>query len=122
PRHKMFLREYRLASRPVTNGEYLEFIGEGGYRRPELWLADGWTAVNERRWSAPLYWIHIEGEWHEFSLCGLRKLEPAEPVCHVSYYEADAYARWRGARLPTEAEWETAASDEPIEGNFVETG
>jgi ergothioneine biosynthesis protein EgtB len=121
PRHKVLLREYRLASRPVTNGEYREFIEDGCYTRPDLWLSDGWTAVRERRWNAPLYWIESGGEWHEMTLSGLRPLEPAEPVCHVSYYEADAYARWRGARLPTEAEWETAASGEPIEGNFVET-
>jgi ergothioneine biosynthesis protein EgtB len=121
PRHKVLLREYRLASRPVTNGEYREFIEDGCYTRPDLWLSDGWTAVRERKWDAPLYWIQSGGEWHEMTLSGLRPLEPAEPVCHVSYYEADAYARWRGARLPTEAEWETAASGEPIEGNFVET-
>jgi ergothioneine biosynthesis protein EgtB len=120
PRHKVFLREYRLASRPVTNAEYLEFIADKGYTRPDLWLSDGWAAVAERRWEAPLYWIRCDEEWHEMTLAGLRAVDPAEPVCHVSYYEADAYARWRGARLPTEAEWEAAASAEPIEGNFVE--
>jgi ergothioneine biosynthesis protein EgtB len=120
PRHKVFLRDYRLASRPVTNGEYLAFMEDGGYKRPDLWLSDGWSAILERRWEAPLYWTKVDGEWHEMTLSGLRRLEPAEPVCHVSYYEADAYARSRGARLPTEAEWELAASGEPIEGNFVE--
>ena len=122
PRHKVYLRDYRLASRPVTNGEFLEFIGEKGYTRPELWLSDGWTAVTERKWSAPLYWTRNDGQWHEMTLSGMRKLDPAQPVCHLSYYEADAYARWRGARLPTEAEWEAAAGAEPIDGNFVETG
>ena len=121
PRHKVFLRDYRLASRPVTNGEYLEFVDAGGYRKPELWLADGWTAVNERSWQAPLYWVRVEGEWHEMTLAGLQPLDPARPVCHASYYEADAYARWRGARLPTEAEWESAVAGENIEGNFAET-
>ena len=122
PRHKVFLRDYRLASRPVTNGEYLEFVESGAYARPEAWLADGWLAVCERRWEAPLYWVRDGSGWQEMTLSGLRALEPAEPVCHVSYYEADAYARWRGARLPTEAEWETAASREGIDGNFAENG
>ena len=122
PRHKVFLREYRLASRPTTNGEYLEFIEGGGYARPELWLSDGWTVVQERKWNAPLYWVRVEGEWNEMTLSGLRALDFAEPVCHLSFYEADAYARWREARLPTEAEWEAAASGEAIEGNFVESG
>jgi ergothioneine biosynthesis protein EgtB len=122
PRHKVFLRDYRLASRPVTNGEYLEFIEAGGYQRSDLWLSDGWTAVTERAWRAPLYWVNVDGGWHEFSLSGLHPLDPSLPVCHVSYYEADAYARWRGVRLPSEAEWECAAASEPIEGNFVESG
>ncbi len=122
PRHKVFLREYRLGSRPVTNGEYLEFVEDRGYARPELWLSDGWAAVRERGWTAPLYWMNLDGAWHEMTLSGLRALDPAEPVCHASFYEADAYARWRNARLPTEPEWETAASGEPIAGNFVESG
>lgn len=122
PRHKVLLRDYQLASRPVTNGEYLEFIDAGGYGRPDLWLSDGWAAVQERRWKAPLYWIEIDGQWHEMTLSGVRPVNPAEPVCHVSYYEADAYARWRDARLPTEAEWECAAADQAIDGNFVESG
>ena len=122
PRHKIFLRDYRLASRLTTNGEYLEFIDAGGYNRPDLWLSDGWAAVQERRWAAPLYWAESDRSWHEMTLGGLREVNPAEPVCHVSYYEADAYARWRGARLPLEGEWEAAAADEPIEGNFVESG
>jgi ergothioneine biosynthesis protein EgtB len=122
PRHKVFVREYRLGSRPVTNGEYLEFVEEGCYAHPELWLSDGWAAVQERRWEAPLYWTKTGGEWREMTLAGLRPLELSAPVCHVSYYEADAYARWREARLPTEAEWEAAACGEPIAGNFVESG
>ena len=122
PRHKVFLRDFRLASRPTTNGEYLEFVEAGGYKRPELWLADGWTAVNERAWHAPLYWMKIDDRWHEMTLSGLRALDPAQPVCHLSCYEADAYARWREARLPTEAEWEAAAGGEPLDGNFVESG
>jgi ergothioneine biosynthesis protein EgtB len=122
PRHKVFLRDYRLASRPVTNGEYLEFVEAGGYTRPDLWLSDGWSAVNERQWTAPLYWVKADGKWREFTLAGLRPLAPSEPVCHVSYYEADAYARWRGARLPSEAELECAPAGEPVEGNLVETG
>jgi ergothioneine biosynthesis protein EgtB len=122
PRHKVFMRDFRLASRPTTNAEFLEFVDAGGYSRPELWLADGWTAINERRWHAPLYWVQSGDAWHEMTLSGLRRLNPAEPVCHVSYYEADAYARWREARLPTEAEWETAAGAEKLAGNFAENG
>ena len=122
PRHRVFLEDYRIGSRPVTSGEFLEFVDAGGYTEPALWLSDGWTAVNERRWCAPLYWTRIDGAWHEMTLNGLRPLELDAPVCHVSYYEADAYARWRGARLPTEAEWETAAARHPVTGNFLESG
>src|SRR5687768_15648015 len=122
PRHKVFLRDYRLASRPVTNGEYLEFIAAGAYSQPELWLSDGWTAVQERAWASPLYWTRVDEGWYEMTLSGLQPLDLDAPVCHVSYYEADAYARWRGTRLPTEAEWEAAATPEPIAGNFVESG
>jgi ergothioneine biosynthesis protein EgtB len=122
PRHKVFLRDYRLGSRPVTAGEYLEFVKAGGYEKPALWLSDGWTAAQERAWNAPLYWTRVDdGAWHEMTLAGLRPLDLAAPVCHVSYYEADAYARWRGARLPTEAEWEAAVAGESVEGNFVES-
>jgi ergothioneine biosynthesis protein EgtB len=121
PRHKVLLRDHRMASRPVTNGEYLEFMRDGGYRRPDLWLSDGWGAVTERHWDAPLYWIDTGGTWHEMTLSGLRPVELSEPVCHVSYYEADAYARWKGMRLPSEAEWEVAVGGAPIDGNFVET-
>ncbi len=122
PRHKAWLDDFRLGSRLVTNAEYREFIDAGGYRQPQWWLADGWSVVRERGWAAPLYWRLLDGAWHEFTLAGLQPLEPAAPVCHVSHYEADAYARWRGARLPTEAELEVATSARPITGNFVETG
>ncbi len=121
PRHRVWLEPYELASRPVTNGEYLDFVADGGYERPELWLSDGWATVQSRGWSGPLYWKRAEEGWTALTLGGVRPLAPAEPVCHVSHYEADAYARWAGARLPTEAEWECAAG-EPAEGNFVETG
>ena len=121
PRHRAFLGAFELASRPVTNREYLEFMEAGGYERPELWLADGWAAVRERGWQAPLYWARREAGWLVFSLGGLRELRLDEPVCHVSFFEADAFASWAGARLPTEYEWETAASDAPVDGNFVET-
>jgi ergothioneine biosynthesis protein EgtB len=120
PRHKVFLQPYRLANRLVTNSEYLRFVDDGGYRDARWWLSLGWTAVQERQWTAPLYWVARDGGWSEFTLAGLRSLEPAEPVCHVSYFEADAFARWSGRRLPTEAEWEHAAGRFPLGGSFVE--
>ena len=122
PRHKVFLQGFALARRPVTVGEYLAFVADGGYRRPELWLSDGWRLVQERGWEAPLYWVEEGGARRAFTLGGLNPLDPAEPVCHVSYYEADAYARWAGARLPSEAEWEVVAADRPVAGNFLESG
>jgi len=121
PRHREFVPAFRLADRLVTAGEYLEFMADGGYDRPDLWLSDGWAAVREEGWRAPLYWERVEGTWRRFTLNGLRPVRPGEPVCHVSHYEADAYARWAEARLPTEAEWETAAEGAPILGNFVES-
>lgn len=121
PRHRVFLNPFKLCSRLVTNGEYLQFIADNGYRRPELWLSDGWATVTERQWEAPLYWEKLGDTWFHQTLAGLVKVHPANPVCHVSYYEADAFARWRNARLPTEAEWEVAATPLAIEGNFVET-
>ncbi|MBI4693420.1 MAG: ergothioneine biosynthesis protein EgtB [Gammaproteobacteria bacterium] len=121
PRHRVFLEDYALASRPVTNGEYLEFIADGGYRAAPLWLSDGWATVRREGWDAPLYWQQRDGAWHYFTLHGLQPVDPQAPVTHVSYYEADAYARWAGRRLPTEAEWETAASGAPMTGNFVES-
>ena len=122
PRHQTYSRPYRLASRPVTNGEYLEFIQDGGYDRPDLWLSEGWKVRQDRGWKAPLYWEKADGDWWSQTLSGMQPLHCHGPVVHVSYYEADAYARWRGLRLPTEQEWEHAAETEPIRGNFLESG
>jgi ergothioneine biosynthesis protein EgtB len=122
PRHETLLRSYRLANRLVTNGEYLAFVEAGGYQEPALWLSDGWAKVRSAGWQAPLYWERLDGHWHEMTLGGLRPLNRAEPVCHLSYYEADAFARFAGKRLPTEAEWEHAAAQVPVEGNFVDDG
>ncbi|HEX3407420.1 MAG TPA: ergothioneine biosynthesis protein EgtB [Caulobacteraceae bacterium] len=113
PRHDVLLRPYRLASRLVTNREWLAFVDDGGYARPELWLSDGWARVRGEGWEAPLYWTHDEGGWREMGLTGLQPLELDAPALHVSYYEADAYATWAGKRLPTEAEWEHAAVTRP---------
>jgi ergothioneine biosynthesis protein EgtB len=125
PRHRVFLEPYRLASRLLTNGEYLAFIEEGGYRRSELWLSAGLAAARDRHWEAPLYWERdADGRWTEFTLGGTRVLHGAalsDPVVHVSFYEADAYARWAGCRLPTEFEWEAASRGQPVEGSFVES-
>ncbi len=122
PAHRVFVERFRLASRLTTNGEYLAFVEDGGYRKPTLWLSNGWAVVKERGWTAPLYWERGPDGWTEFSLGGTRPLDPAEPVCHVSYYEADAFARWAGYRLPSEAEWEIVAAREPVDGAFVEHG
>ncbi len=122
PRHRVFLEPFRLADRRVTNAEYLAFIDDGGYARPELWLSEGWKTVRERGWAAPLYWERIDGEWWNMTLSGMCRVDWHEPACHVSYYEADAYARWAGKRLPTEAEWETAAAGAAVAGNFRESG
>jgi ergothioneine biosynthesis protein EgtB len=122
PRHRTWLHGFQLASRLVTNAEYLAFVDDGGYGRPELWLSDGWTARQTQGWQSPLYWAKEEGEWSMTTLAGRRRIRADEPVCHVSYYEADAFARWAGARLPTEAEWETAASGVPFGGHFMEGG
>jgi ergothioneine biosynthesis protein EgtB len=121
PRHREFLEPFELADRLVTNGEYLAFMEDGGYRRPELWLSLGWATVQENEWTEPFYWERRDGAWMLFTLGGMREVDPAEPVCHLSYFEADAFARWAGARLPTEAEWERAAGA-PRDGNFVEEG
>ncbi len=121
PRHRALIPAFSLATRPITNGEYLEFIEAGGYMRSEFWLSLGWMTVNEQRWEAPLYWTKRDGAWWNFTLSGFRPVDESEPVTHVSYFEADAFANWSGARLPTEFEWERAAADLPIRGNFVET-
>lgn len=122
PRHKVFLQPFRFAARPATCGEYLEFMEDRGYQRPELWLSDGWKAVQTHGWIAPLYWEKRDQEWFQFTCAGMCKVEECEPVCHVSYYEADAFARWAGARLPTEFEWELVASQAPVQGNLLEQG
>ncbi len=122
PRHQVHLEEYELASTLVTNGEYLEFIEAGGYQQPRHWLSDGWATVQEEQWNAPLYWEKIEGRWRVMTLAGLKQLAENEPVSHISYFEADAYARWRDLRLPTEAEWETAAANRAVEGNLFDSG
>ena len=121
PRHRALVLPFALANRLVTNREYLEFMRDNGYSRPEFWLSLGWQTVNEQNWRAPLYWLERDGEWCNFTLSGLRKVDLDEPVTHVSYFEADAYANWAGARLPTEFEWERAADRIDNEGNFVET-
>jgi ergothioneine biosynthesis protein EgtB len=122
PRHRTLLQDFRLANRLVSNQEYLAFISDSGYQRPELWLSDGWHTITTQHWQAPLYW-HREGtDWQQFSLSGMQSLNLQEPVAHLSYFESDAYARWAGKRLPTEAEWEHAAASLPISGNFLESG
>ncbi|HEY2035567.1 MAG TPA: ergothioneine biosynthesis protein EgtB [Steroidobacteraceae bacterium] len=118
PRHRALIAPFRLANRPVTNGEYLEFVRAGGYEDARLWLSDGWALARREGWQRPIYWSRSLEE--EFTLTGARELDPEAPLCHVSCYEADAFARWAGARLPTEFEWELAAAAVPVAGNFVE--
>jgi len=127
PRHKVYLEAFRIASRSVTCREYLEFMTDGAYARPEFWLAEGWDTVRKQGWQAPLYWERDATDnngWHVFTLRGWHPLSALleTPVCHVSFFEADAFARWRGCRLPTEAEWELAASGSPIHGNLLDAG
>jgi ergothioneine biosynthesis protein EgtB len=122
PRHSAWLEPFALADRPVSNGEWLSFIEDGGYRRPDLWLSDGWNAVNADEATAPLYWRWSDGAWTEFTLAGAVPLDPGRPVAHVSYYEADAFARWADARLPTESEWEAVARGRPVEGRNLDLG
>jgi ergothioneine biosynthesis protein EgtB len=119
PRHRVLLGDYALRSHPVSNGEFQQFIDDGGYRTPELWLADGWTACQRGSWQAPLYWL---GDGRRFSLYGPRDIDASAPVAHVSFYEADAFARWAGARLPTEFEWEAAARGDLEGTDGMESG
>jgi ergothioneine biosynthesis protein EgtB len=121
PRHRVFVEAFAVASRPVTAGEFLAFVQDGGYEAPALWLSDGWAARQRHGWSAPLYWQREGDCWFAFTLRGYRPLDPAEPVCHLSYYEADAFARWAGARLLTEFEWELAAAAHEVGGNFLDS-
>jgi ergothioneine biosynthesis protein EgtB len=121
PRHRVWLEPFEIASHPVTHGNFIRFIEDAGYQRPELWLSAGWDLVQARGWQAPLYWQRREGGWHTFTLHGEVAVDPHTPVCHVSFYEAEAYARWANARLPTEAEWELAAASAPQRGNFLES-
>jgi ergothioneine biosynthesis protein EgtB len=122
PRHRVWLSEFSLADRLVSSGEYLAFMADGGYRNPALWLSEGWTAVQRHGWNAPLYWYREDGEWFEYRLGGSCPVDQDSPVCHVSFFEAEAFARWAGARLPTEAEWETVASLHDVAGNFSDGG
>jgi ergothioneine biosynthesis protein EgtB len=122
PRHKVFVRPFRFATRLITCGEYMAFMADRGYQRPELWLSEGWLAVQTNRWVAPLYWEKSGNDWYQFTCSGLRRVEENDPVCHVSLFEADAFARWAGARLPTEAEWEIVAASLPVQGNLLESG
>lgn len=122
PEHAVHLEPFELATAPVTAGEFAAFVADGGYGRPELWLSDGLAAAQAGGWQAPAYWERDGSSWRRFTLHGTLPVDPAAPVCHVSFYEADAYARWAGARLPTEAEWEVAARGAPVAGQFVEDG
>jgi len=119
PRHEALLHPHRIGTRLITNGEYRDFIKDGGYRDSTLWLSDGWAVINERSWGRPFYWG--EDLDSEFTLGGQRQIDGHAPVCHVSYYEADAFARWSGARLPTEFEWELAAASDSLDGNLMES-
>jgi ergothioneine biosynthesis protein EgtB len=122
PRHNVYLAPFRLAKRLVTNGEYLEFMRDNGYKTATLWLSDGWDTVQANAWSAPLYWEIRDGQWWHYTMDGMQAVRPEEPVCHVTYYEADAFSRWADARLATEYEWEVASQSCCINGNFMESG
>lgn len=127
PQHKVYLEDFQLASQPVSNSEYLNFINAGGYQQADLWLSDAWKIVNQQQWTAPLYWQKMNNQWHNMTLSGMQPIDPNAPVCHVSSYEASAYARWINldqpkVRLPTEAEWEVAATKLSLSGNLRESG
>ena len=121
PQHQVYLAPFRLASRLVTNREYLEFMNDGSYRKAELWLSEGWDTVRANNWSAPLYWEKRDGEWWSYTMEGMQPVELDAPVCHVSYFEADAFSRWAGARLATEFEWEVAAQEREVQGNLLDS-
>jgi len=118
PAHQTLLQPVRLATALVTNGAWLQFMADGGYARPTLWLSDGWAAVEAQDWRAPGYWRNVDGAWFTMTLGGLRPIDLSQPVCHISYYEADAFARWAGKHLPTEAEWEVAVQDNLLADAF----
>ncbi|MGI9627942.1 MAG: ergothioneine biosynthesis protein EgtB [Longimicrobiales bacterium] len=122
PRHRFFVDAFELADRPVTNAQYLEFLDDGGYERGEFWLSEGWSVVQDRGWREPFYWERRDGAWHTFTMAGLEPLDLAQPVCHITYFEAEAYAQWAGARLPSEQEWEVASRTGNLTGNFADTG
>jgi ergothioneine biosynthesis protein EgtB len=122
PRHTRFLEPYRLASRPSTNGEFLAFMEDGGYETAELWMSEGWSRKETEGWTEPFYWELRDGDWWTFTLHGMRRVDPAEPVCHLTWFEADAFARWSGARLPREDEWEVASNDLAVVGNLADRG
>ena len=120
PRHKTYIHDFHLANRLITNGEYIDFMEQGGYKDPKYWLDEGYAMIIEQGWDSPLYWIKKSDMWFHFTMNGLEKINLYEPVTHVSYYEADAYARWAGCRLPTEFEWEVASETVEMNGNFVD--
>jgi ergothioneine biosynthesis protein EgtB len=122
PGHNVYLEPFQVASRLVTNEEYLDFMRDDGYGNPKLWLSDGWDCARNNQWNAPLYWEQRDGEWWNYSIEGMKPVDGSEPVCHVSYYEADAFAHWAGARLATEFEWEAVSATCAVQGNFLESG